>query len=177
MSLLRLLNLGRAMPQIKGMGRYNLAKQHMLPTFGPQKKSDKADTKKIESRIEPSRIEPSGIVKIEGNPLPAGRLEGDKPVQPVVGWLKRANPFAVAPSAMPAEKSSQAAQSELSLEKVKVVRSDLSAADFEIIPKAPPGSTSPAKRYVRPEARPDALGKKAWGVLGARLFGNAAAKH
>lgn len=172
MSLLRMLNLGRAMPQVKGLGRYNLAKQHMLPTFGPLKKSDKADTKKIESRIAPS-----GIDNNESKSLPAGRLEGGKPI---IGWLKRANPFAGVPLATPvapAAKSSQAAQSELSLEKVKVVRSDLSAADLEIIPKAPPGSTIPAKRYVRPETQPDELGKKAWGVLGERLFGNAAAKH
>ncbi len=67
-------------------------------------------------------------------------------------------------------------QAELSLDKVKVVRNDLSEADFEIVPKAPAGTTVPAKRYVRPNAQPDELGKKAWGMLGARLFG-AQVKH
>ena len=73
-----------------------------------------------------------------------------------------------------------AAQSELSLDKVQVVRNDLAEADIEVVqrlPKAPPGSTIPAKRYVRPQVQPDQLGKKAWGLLGARLFGQAAAKH
>lgn len=172
MSLLRLLNLGRAMPQVKGMGRYNLAKQHMLPTFGSVKKSDKADTGKIESRVAPAvapAAMPVGVAKSESQP-PAEKM-------PEAGWLKRANPFAGSPAVAPAAKAGQPAQSELSLDKVKVVRSDLSETDVAVFPKAPAGSTIPAKRYVRPAAQPDELGKKAWGVLGARLFGNAATKH
>jgi hypothetical protein len=68
-------------------------------------------------------------------------------------------------------------QSELSLDKVKVVRSDLSDADVVIMPKAPAGTTIPERRYVRPERQPDDLGKKAWSLLGSRLFGDASVKH
>lgn len=91
-----------------------------------------------------------------------------KPVAETVA--KPANPFAAA------AKNSAAEQAELSLEKVKVVRNDLADADIALVPKAPPGTTMPAKRYQRPKAQPDELGKKAWGLLGTRLFG-AAAKH
>jgi hypothetical protein len=126
-----------------------------------------------------------------------------------LGWLAKANPFAgssdapvqtAAPIAAPksvavqpqmpmqpvaqpvAAKTDRPEQGELSLDKVKVVRNDLSDADLEVVPattkkpKAPPGSTIPDKRYVRPTDQPDHLGKKAWGLLGNRLFG-AAAKH
>ena len=94
--------------------------------------------------------------------------EAQPPVSLSMAAAKKPNPFA------------GAAQSELSLDKVQVMRNDLVEADIEVVqrlPKAPPGSTIPAKRYVRPQAQPDQLGKKAWGLLGARLFGQAAAKH
>lgn len=236
MSFLSLLKLGSGMPKVKAMGRYNLAKQATLPTFGPNKKTQSIGEKVAEAQAKAEAEARTLIPEMPATPKPvaaspeiarsvAAKLEARQSAvsRPApkkkgfgLGWLGKANPFAggsgdsVAPApiaaapiaveivvpvtvakptvAQPvaqsvAAKLDKPMQAELSLDKVKVVRNDLSDADLEVIPtgtkkpKAPPGSSIPDKRYVRPTDQPDQLGKKAWGLLGNRLFGPAATKH
>jgi hypothetical protein len=56
-------------------------------------------------------------------------------------------------------------QGELSLEKIKVVRNDLSDADLEVIPAKPP--TASAMRAVERAAGAE----KAWGRVTTRFLG------
>jgi hypothetical protein len=185
MKLFSLLNLGSAMPKVKAMGRYNLAKQTVLPTFGPNKKTQPIGAKAVEVKPAVSASAPVVAVKVEAKPVSASQ-PAVKKITAGLGWLKKSNPFAAAPATTlspVATKTVSPAQAELSLDKVRVVRNDLADADIEVVPqtarvpKAPLGTTIPEKRYVRPEARPDQLGKKAWSLLGSRLFGAAAKQH
>jgi len=174
MGLLRLLSLGRSMPQVRQMGQYNLPRRRALPTFGPRKAAEQRfAAKKTEAQAVP--VQMAG--KSEAVPVVEPKTDVAMPgAKPAGKWWQRNNPFA-SPASAP---QPTPRQGELSLDKVTVVRSDLSDADQEVAPrkpKAPPGSTIPDKRYVRPESHPDKLGKKAWSLLGSRLFGRAAAKQ
>jgi hypothetical protein len=150
MSLMRLLNAGSSLALVKDVGRYNVNKNpFVLPKFGGE--------------VKPAATAPAPVAEAAPAEAPApARAPGSR-------WWQKANPFAPA--------AAKPVQSELSLDKVQVMRNDLNDSDIEIIAKAPPGTTLPKKRYVRPAAEPDDLGKKAWGILGSRLFGGAAAKH
>jgi hypothetical protein len=163
MSLLSLLNLGSAMPKVKEMGRYNLAKPHVLPEFGSPKKTGGAGPRNSDAQPVAAADQPV-----------AASLPAWKKALPRLG---RSNPFVPRADTGTVAAGQSSAQPELCLDKVKVVRNDLSDADVVVVPKVPPGSTVPSRRYVRPEAHPDQLGKKAWHLLGARLFGAAATKH
>ncbi|MFM2294243.1 MAG: hypothetical protein RLZZ350_656 [Verrucomicrobiota bacterium] len=92
-----------------------------------------------------------------------GKPAEAQPPAPVLNTVKTPSLFA------------GAAQAELTLATERAEAVEVAAA--RPLPKMPPGSTIPAKRYVRPTAAPDPLGQKAWGLLGARLFGGAALKR
>ena len=116
-----------------------------------------------------ARVRETGTYSLatKNNLLPTfgagGRPAEAHPPAPVLNTVKTSNPFA------------GAAQAELTLAAERIETAEVVVA--RPLPKAPPGSTIPAKRYVRPTAAPDPLGQKAWGLLGARLFGGAALKR
>jgi len=168
MSLLRLLNVGSSLARMRDAGRYHSAKNpFVLPKFGAGQKLDGPAATVAPAEPAANPVKAAKPEKSE----PAAKLETAESATQTGGsrWWKRANPFTPA--------TARPVQSELTLDKVQVKRNDLSDADIEIVSKAPPGTTLPPKRYVRPEVQPDELGKKAWGILGARLFGSAATKH
>lgn len=79
-------------------------------------------------------------------------------------WASKLNPaslFRTAPATV--DKSVATVQTELSLEKVKVVHNDLSDADVEIIPMKSRPATGPALADSQPE-------KRSWEVLGERIL-------
>ena len=79
-------------------------------------------------------------------------------------WTAKLNPvslFRSAPAA--ADKSVATVQTELSLERVKVVHNDLTDADVEIVPM----KSRPAPEPVLADSRP---AKRSWEVLGDRIM-------
>jgi hypothetical protein len=163
MSLLRLLNIGSSLARMRDAGRYHAAKNpFVLPKFGAGQKPEGQVAQAAPAVPAQPVAKPAKPAKPEPAAESATQTGGSR-------WWKRANPFATA--------TARPVQVELTLDKVQVMRNDLMDADIEIVAKAPPGTTLPKKRYVRPDAQPDELGKKAWGMLGSRLFGGAAAKH
>jgi hypothetical protein len=160
MSLLRLLNIGSSLARMRDAGRYHAAKNpFVLPKFGAEHKPEGQAAQAAPA--EPA-AKPAKPAKMEPAAESATHTGGSR-------WWKKANPFSPA--------TARPVQAELTLDKVQVMRNDLMDTDIEIVAKTPPGTTLPKKRYVRPDAQPDELGKKAWGMLGSRLFGGAAAKH
>ena len=61
-------------------------------------------------------------------------------------------------------------QGELSLDKIKVVRNDLSDADLEVVPAKQPAAPASAAPGVRAEERAG-VGEGSWGRVTTRMFG------
>ncbi len=171
MSLMRLLTVGRSLNELKGAGRYHIPRGVGLPQFNfgkPAMKISSAPAVRAvlgEVQATPATVEKKTTVAVAG--------EVRKPA--ASGWLKRSNPFAATQPAA----AKPPMQAELTLDKVKVVRNDLSEADFEVVPKKELPRQSELKPYRkanRPASVPDddVLGAKAWNWLGSRLFGAAA---
>ena len=81
-------------------------------------------------------------VKVESKPAAPASVASPKKPASVGSWVKKINPLSYLPSREPSQKKSvkpgrAPVQGELSLEKVKVVRNDLSDADVEIIAARP----------------------------------------
>ena len=171
MSLMRLLTVGRSLNELKGAGRYHIPRGVGLPQFNfgkPAMKISSAPAVKAAA----GEVQAT-LATVEKTPTVAVAGEVRKPASG--GWLKRSNPFAATQSV--AVKAPM--QAELTLDKVKVVRNDLTEADFEVVQKKELPRQSELKPYRKPN-RPasvpenDALGAKAWNWLGSRLFGAAA---
>ncbi len=80
----------------------------------------------------------------------------------LAAWTSKLNPAALWRSAEPAI-GQRPVQTELSLEKVKVVHNDLTDADVEIVPM----KSRPAREAVIPDLPP---AKQSWELLGERLL-------
>jgi hypothetical protein len=187
MSLGRLLAAGKSLVGTHdGAGRYRVNKHVALPKF-------------ISPRNPFARPEPDAAPENAAPPVPAVAPEAaaappeNKPVlrvgrsiSPMSAarraarwldeWRRKANPwvrFAGRPGPV---KSRVAAsprlpvQSELSLDNVRVVRNDLSDADFEIVPRQTAGhqQPGPARLAVR---RPLVSAGHVWDRLATRIFG------
>ncbi len=107
------------------------------PEPAPEKPAKAAPTK--ESKTPPREAAPALPPKVEAKQAvsPAPAVPSSKPGR-WGGWVKKLNPLALLPPrrgeggrSRPARKH---VQTELTLEKVRVVRNDLSDADFEIVP-------------------------------------------
>ena len=104
----------------------------------------------------------------------APALEGRarKPL-PVSAWVRKLNPLALLPSRQPGARASRSrsprpvVQGELSLEKVKVMRNDLSDTDLEIVPARPAMKSAPNRTPSAALALDEAT---AWDRLTARFF-------
>ena len=84
-------------------------------------------------------------------------------------WMQKVNPLAYLPS-READKpvKARAVQTELSLERVKVMRNDLNDTDLEVIPARTAGKPETAGPRLQPLAREDAT---ALSRLTSRFFG------
>ncbi len=91
------------------------------------------------------------------------------------GWLKKLNPLAHLPKRQPGARSVKpkaartAVQGELSLEKVRVIRNDLSDCDLEFVTTKTVVSTGTAGTVLPEKARP---GLTTWGRLTSRVIGS-----
>jgi len=78
-------------------------------------------------------------------------------------WATKLNPVSLFRSAPAADQGMVAVQTELSLEKVKVVHNDLTDADVEIVPM----KSRPAPGLAPMDSRP---AKRSWEALGERIM-------
>lgn len=88
------------------------------------------------------------------------------PAQPTgaAKWTTKLNPVSLFRSAQPAAaKSVAAVQTELCLEKVKVIHNDLTDADVEIVPMKSRPAPEPSFANLKPA-------KRSWEVLGERIM-------
>jgi hypothetical protein len=105
-----------------------------------------APTKK---HVLPSWMQPSPKPEISSQP------------KPLAAWTTKLNPASLWRGSEPA-KATRAVQTELSLEKVKVVHNDLTDADVEVVPM----KSRPARPVV-PDLPP---AKHSWEILGERML-------
>lgn len=171
MSLMRLLSLGRSLNEVKSVGRYHVPQKPGMPSFSFGKPAVRISAAPAVAGT--CQVKAAGSEKA----VPAAAAMVEKPV--ANGAAKRSNPFAAEQTT--AADGHAPLQSELTLEKVQVVRNDLSEADFEIVPRQElprQADIKPYRKRNKPADVPadDMLGAKAWNWLGSRLFG-AAAKH
>jgi len=171
MSLLRLLATGRSLVSVRETeSRYRLTTQRLLPQFGPTRNPFSPPKRAEQSAAATTRPaaevgEASAKAGVRGH---ARRL-----------WLKTAGLWSAGkqkPDALMARPFGKAAkpaiprfpklpvQGELSLDRVKVVRNDLSDADLEVVP---------ARRNPAPGAlagKTAAGVARTWGRVTSRLF-------
>jgi hypothetical protein len=127
-----------------------------------------AEAKRAQSpaaaRVAPTRVEPQTT-------RPAAPAV--KPHRPPLGaWVGKLNPLAYLPSKGPGAKPGRSerppVQAELSLERVKVVRNDLSEADLEVVPARPRPAEPGPLRVLQPAA---VQMPTAWNRISSRFFG------
>ena len=162
MKLGKLLAAGKGIFAPRDEMAYRVSK-HPLPKFGSEKNpfapAPRPETPKAEavqageSKVEAARC--SVAAKTQKMPALA------EATKPAAGWASKLNPMALLREARAEKTEVQAVQTELSLDKVKVVHNDLTDADVEVVPiKSRPQAEVP-------ELQP---AKKSWEILGERLM-------
>jgi hypothetical protein len=199
MSLVRLLAVGKSLVGGRDMSsRYRMNKQEILPKFISPKKpfalSARQDAEcgsvaAVQSGPRTVPTGPSGSVNLKKTQklsiVAAQAKVGKKPrlarsVPSFAGrwgaWLREKNPLAFnagdnpAPKATTASFTREPVQGELSLDKVTVMRNDLSDADLEVVPATPSdvrGNMGPILQITaknKPTTTP-------WGRLTNRILG------
>ena len=173
MSLVRLLKAGKSLVgQENATSRYRMRSRFLLPKFGSSKNPfvsmaqtesspppAEARTKLARYQMTPAEIAAARLKETMKLPEAAPVAAGKKTVKPPVsagvwnrlgGWLQRFNPLARLAKrntfARPPGPASPRppVQGELSLDKVKVMRNDLSDADVEIVPAKTSVKTKPS---------------------------------
>jgi len=199
MSLVRLLEIGRSLNAIREtQSRYRMHRQNLLPKFGMAGSAAWCPPTTAAEPTEPaaSGLRLRSITNALQGPIGGEQKQskwaklgraclnfldrtGDfvgKTFKPLNKWAARPgdDKFALRRSTAPSVVSLQKPvatpiQTELSLDKVKVVRNDLSDADLEVVPMAAAG----ASLQNRPPALATALHRQmngSWGRFTARLF-------
>jgi len=185
MSLVRLLTTGKSLVGIKETtSRYHLARQNWLPKFASAKNpfasTVTADRDSVPGQTPANDAAKSAatiaaLKKTQRLPLyqsPTKVVQASEGAPRRTGsakfagkWLSALNPFSLKvagkPKPVSGARSAPAVQGELSLDKVKVVRNDLSDADLEIVPLR--SSTGKASAGAAPgdERPPTIAGAKA----------------
>ncbi len=171
MSLLRLLTTCKTLVSVRDMeSRYRLTTQRLLPHFGPA-------TNPFSSRAEADSAPTPALHR----GAPAGTVS---PSAGAWGWVRglrqktstlwsggkaklsgrAAHPRSTVVKPAISQFSKPPVQGELSLDRVKVVRNDLSEADVEIVPAKP--KAAPALLAVASEGE----GESGWGWTMPRIF-------
>lgn len=129
------------------------------------------------AQVEPVRVAPARVEPQVTRPV---ALPAKKRV-PLAAWARKLNPLAYLPArtsgAKPAKSRVTRApvQTELSLERVRVMRNDLSDADLEVVPARPVKlAAKPAAPPAQPASRaePVTAGEPTtWNRLTSRFFG------
>lgn len=134
MALMNLLTLGRSLSEARERPhRYKLM-HGALPTFGNPTAPGKRNFEMAaapKSECEGSQAETRSETMKTECAAAAAEQETEKTV-PAGPWMRRANPFKPRSQTPPS-----AVQGELSLDKVKPLRNDLSDCDLELVPQQP----------------------------------------
>ncbi len=162
--------------------RYRMSDPRALPKFGsaknPFRETAKAPLARAITRSPASELKRAATApgrepeKVSPRPArPSRRLEGiSRMMGKVTGLLSSPRPKATKP-AIP-EFAKPAVQAELSLDKIRVVRNDLSDADLEIVPVQPPKlSGQPGAGPTLQIAQTTEPTETAWGRVASRFFG------
>ena len=173
MSLLRLLTAGKSLLGVSAAeSRYRVTRERLLPQFGSPKNpfmsTGRSEPTLAEARPsanrrgsqgesrEPAAAREGGALRLRA----AALLSGWKAK---IGWLL---PRPLSKTVKPAipRFTKPPVQGELSLDKIKVVRNDLSDADLEVVPAKSP-ATQATKEGLGAET---ALGRLTAKILGVR---------
>jgi hypothetical protein len=173
MSLLRLLTAGKSLVGVKeAEGRYRLTSQRLLPTFGSAKNpfGNKA-TVTLAASDAPTASGPGSASAGDGIEPNTGkkqelRAQGAvrRTVTALLGkWAAKSGGMFARPNrqtARPAvpKLSKRPVQGELSLDRVQVVRNDLSDADLEVVPVKRSAVPAESPQGLRAEGSGEALG-------------------
>jgi hypothetical protein len=165
MNLGKLLATGKSIMNGRGSVPYRENKHVYLPKFGSAKNPFATAT-----QTELPKPQPAIQVAVAQKNVVPSWARPQKPVEttpPAAGktkWSQRLNPMTLIRSTQTDTKTCQRpVQSELSLEKIKVVHNDLADADVEVVPmKSRPAR--PAARAALPVSPP------AWETFGERLL-------
>ena len=187
MSLLRLLTAGKSLVGLKESdGRYCVTRQRLLPEFGT-KRNPFRTPKEVPPELDAASPSPGAAgpstspgvspsraldiaAPVDGRTPGHGRLANwvSKCARKVASVGSKGGPKAAKP-AIPAF-AKPMVQTEMSLDRVKVVRNDLSDSDLEIVrmrPQPPPFKQAPV---VQTEEKPHSA-ERPWNRMAGRLFG------
>jgi hypothetical protein len=183
MSLLRLLTAGKSLVGAQDAEpRYRATTQRLLPKFGSAKNpfiGRKAATaasapsgeaaRVMPCAPQPASAPPSGALGV-ARPTWLRRLLSTALAERVRGWTAKATERFTRPKVKPAKPaipqfSKPPVQAELSLERVKVLRNDLSDADLEVVA----AKTKPAPAAAPVQA--PLIAERPLGRVATRLFG------
>ena len=181
MSLLRLLTAGRSLVEFKDTpGTYQMTSQRLLPHFGPASNpfSSKATASAVPAaeRVEVIRTD----VQDRKTSATAGKHTRTETLRlraasrlkawrdKCQGWFGEAGGRAARP-AIP-RFTKQPVQGELSLDRVRVVRNDLSDADLEIVP-AKSSASQRSSALAVPGETVTSVTAGSWSRVANRIFG------
>jgi hypothetical protein len=171
MNLGKLLGAGKSFISGGKPVAYRTDKRFYLPQFGPAKNpfTPAASTPAQAELPKPAEKKPLQPMKktaslpwLKTRKLPF--VVAPKRTAGTISWATKLNPvslFRSAPTA--ADKGIATVQTELSLEKVKVVHNDLTDADVEVVPM----KSRPAPATIPADLPP---AKHSWEVLGERIM-------
>ena len=189
MSLGKLLKAGKSLVGGQDATRYQMHKHVRLPKFGSPRNPFAPEPRTEKPVVSPVKVPLETPAPVAGPtpvpaPAPAQRSAGfavlGKAANDLGTQWSKVNPFArlakrpgPVRSALPRFGDTLPVQAELSLEKVQVVRNDLSDADLEIVPAAVPAvpvtlEQQPSLLAAAGKHEPDG---NAWSRLTTRLFG------
>jgi hypothetical protein len=173
MNLGKLLGAGKSFVSGHSKAAYRSDKRVYLPQFVSPKNPFSNPATKIEHADSPKTALPDSAIQVKKTALsPWGKLETSSVASSVMApaassrsktWASKFNPVSIFRDATtPSNKLTASVQTELSLEKVKVVHNDLTDADVEIVPIKSRPAREPAGGM--PQA------KKSWVTLGERIM-------
>jgi len=162
MALMRLLTVGRSLDEARDRPhRYKLLTGAM-PTFGHVNGMRVGGKSSSGTILAPEREESHSVeteISVGEQTMKAEAAEAvetskEPTTFPLGRWASKANPFRSARAAAP-----PAVQGELSLEKVKVVRNDLSDSDLELVASQPPKATESENVFGTGASKPSLLAR------------------
>ena len=194
MSLVRLLTTGKSLVGMRDTAsRYRMNKQGVLPKFispknpfaPPTGPGAERGTAAIQS-VPAAKTGPTDFKKTQKLPPAAASAPAEKLPRPARSapvfpeswgaWLRKKTPLSFVAGSKrvpgPVRKSptKEAVQGELSLDRVTVMRNDLSDADLEVVPAKPLTANKNAEPVLPFAARAEPAATP-WGRLTTRFFG------
>jgi hypothetical protein len=157
----KLLGAGKSFVNGGKVAAYRADKRVYLPKFVSPKNPFATAT---QTELPQPQVENSAPVK--RTVMPAWKKTQKMPMvsatsKSLAAWTSRLNPMTMLRGPQPAAQSFRpTVQSELSLDRIKVVHNDLSDAEVEVVPV----KSRPAAPILQPAER-------SWEVLGERIFG------